>query len=116
MTHAAIDACLKKLYMLKEKYQSIDALETEWLDSLSIDHVLQGSTHPGPSRSSGAYLYAGTVFQVSQFLTHDRPNSDTSYFYSSTTFPRSIRCMLTASLLMKLDKLVSAPQRWCYVP
>ncbi|KAJ3833831.1 hypothetical protein F5878DRAFT_387710 [Lentinula raphanica] len=65
MTHAAIDAVLKKLTYLIQCYQSIDSLPNVWLNNLSIEHVTNGNDHAAPSDSSVFSLYAGTIFQVS---------------------------------------------------
>ncbi|KAJ7030016.1 P-loop containing nucleoside triphosphate hydrolase protein [Mycena alexandri] len=69
MTHAAIEAVLSKLDHLKDCYNRIDSLPTEWLDSVQIEHVLKGHDHPGPSKSapSATLVYAGTVYQLYNF-------------------------------------------------
>jgi hypothetical protein len=65
MTHAAIDACLSKLRNLTGRSQSLRGLPTAWLDKVKIEHVLKGSDHPLPARTtSNTYIYAGTVYQV----------------------------------------------------
>lgn len=69
VTHAAIDAVLKKLSYLIQCYRSIDSLPTEWLDSVSIEHITNGNEHAGPSPSSSFSLFAGTIFQVRQGLS-----------------------------------------------
>lgn len=65
MTHAAIDACRKKLVHLISCYRAIDSLSTAWLDRVKVEQVLKGSEHPAPS-SSGLfdYIYTGTTYQV----------------------------------------------------
>ena len=67
MTHAAIHACLSKLQHLRECYLQIPNLQMEWLDNLSVEHVVRGLTHPrrNPERT---YIYAGTVFQVESYF------------------------------------------------
>ncbi|KAJ3748603.1 hypothetical protein DFH05DRAFT_580966 [Lentinula detonsa] len=67
VTHAAIDAVLKKLTYLVECYKSINSLPTEWLDKVSIEHVTNGNDHAAPSGSSAFSLYAGTIFQLYNF-------------------------------------------------
>ncbi|KAJ7594888.1 hypothetical protein C8J56DRAFT_927866 [Mycena floridula] len=69
MTHAAIDACLKKLYYLRDCYLDIEGLPTEWLSSVSFNHVLKGSEQHAPPKSPGSHLYAGTVYQVGLALS-----------------------------------------------
>ncbi|KAH7875454.1 uncharacterized protein C8R40DRAFT_1160716 [Lentinula edodes] len=64
VTHAAIDAVLKKLKHLTQSYKSIDSLPTEWLDKVSIEHVTNGNDHAAPSGSTAFSLYAGTIYQV----------------------------------------------------
>ncbi|KAJ6589935.1 hypothetical protein DFH09DRAFT_219264 [Mycena vulgaris] len=69
MTHAAIEAVLHKLSYLKDCYNSIDSLPTEWLANVRIEHVLKGNDHPAPAKSdpSASLLYAGTVYQLYNF-------------------------------------------------
>ncbi|KAJ4483538.1 hypothetical protein J3R30DRAFT_3731697 [Lentinula aciculospora] len=67
VTHAAIDAVLKKLTYLIQCYQSIDSLPAEWLHKVSIEHVTNGNDHAAPSDSSVFSLYAGTIFQLYNF-------------------------------------------------
>ncbi|KAJ7188762.1 hypothetical protein C8R46DRAFT_1055706 [Mycena filopes] len=69
MTHAAIEAVLSKLDHLKNCYNKIDSLPTEWLEKVQIEHVLKGHDHAGPSKSdpSAALVYAGTVYQLYNF-------------------------------------------------
>ncbi|KAF8070719.1 hypothetical protein FPV67DRAFT_1624405 [Lyophyllum atratum] len=68
MTHAAIDACRKKLIHLMGCYRAIDSLPTEWLNRVSVEQVLKGNEHPAPSSSdSSAYVYAGTTYQLYNF-------------------------------------------------
>jgi hypothetical protein len=64
MTHAAIEAVLKKLDYLIQCYRSIDSLPSKWLEQVSIEHVTNGNEHPAPSASQTFSLYAGTIFQV----------------------------------------------------
>lgn len=64
VTHAAIDAVLKKLTYLIQCYRSIDSLPNEWLDKIFIEHVKNGNEHAAPSVSSAFSLFAGTIFQV----------------------------------------------------
>jgi hypothetical protein len=65
MTHAAIEACMSKLKQLRAVYQSISGLEKsiKWLEDISLEHVLNGATHPPPGHHL-IHIYAGTVFQV----------------------------------------------------
>ncbi|KDQ50871.1 hypothetical protein JAAARDRAFT_211450 [Jaapia argillacea MUCL 33604] len=68
MTHAAIEACLKKLSYLMESYRRIEGFSAEWLDNVQVEHVLKGGEHPAPSaRSSNVFIYAGTVYQLYNF-------------------------------------------------
>ncbi|KAJ7099528.1 hypothetical protein B0H15DRAFT_878098 [Mycena belliarum] len=69
MTHAAIEAILHKLSYLRDCYNSIDSLPTEWLADFQIEHVLKGNDHAAPSKSrpSVNLLYAGTVYQLYNF-------------------------------------------------
>ncbi|KAF5357356.1 hypothetical protein D9758_005886 [Tetrapyrgos nigripes] len=69
MTHAAIEAVLKKLSYLVECHRSIESLPTDWLEKVKIEHVFKGSDHPAPSRSRtiAYYLYAGTIYQLYNF-------------------------------------------------
>ncbi|KAJ7169128.1 P-loop containing nucleoside triphosphate hydrolase protein [Mycena crocata] len=69
MTHAAIEAVLNKLSHLKDCYNAIDSLPTAWLKNVKIEHVVKGSDHASPSKSSpeASLLYAGTVYQLYNF-------------------------------------------------
>jgi len=66
MTHAAIDACLRKITYLVGCYRAIDSMPAQWLDNFKVEHVLKGNEHPAPPNagSSAKLLYAGTVYQV----------------------------------------------------
>lgn len=67
VTHAAIEACLKKLQFLMGCIQRIESYEKGWLNRLRVEHVLKGGEHPGPSKQGGedeTIIYAGTVYQV----------------------------------------------------
>ena len=63
VTHAAINAFLEKLNHLRDCYCQIPNLSLEWLNNVSIEHVVRGLTHV-KSDGDGIYIYAGTVFQV----------------------------------------------------
>ncbi|KJA28890.1 hypothetical protein HYPSUDRAFT_1082968 [Hypholoma sublateritium FD-334 SS-4] len=68
ITHAAIEACRSKLVRLMDAYRSVESLPHKWLDEVKVEVVSRGNDHPGPSRSdNGTYIYAGTLFQLSNF-------------------------------------------------
>ncbi|KAF5393462.1 hypothetical protein D9757_000477 [Collybiopsis confluens] len=64
VTHAAIEAVLKKLSSLIKCYKSVDSLPSAWLDKVSIEHVTNGNQHSSPRASVDFSLYAGTIFQM----------------------------------------------------
>jgi len=66
MTHAAIDACLRKIKYLLGCYRAIDSMPAQWLDNFKVEHVLKGNEQLAPPNagSSAKLLYAGTVYQV----------------------------------------------------
>ncbi|KAF8171884.1 hypothetical protein BJ912DRAFT_994826 [Pholiota molesta] len=67
-THSAIEACRSKLVKLMAAYRSIESLPLKWLDDVHIDVVNRGNDHPAPPKSgSGIHIYAGTLFQLSNF-------------------------------------------------
>lgn len=65
MTHAAIEAVTAKIRALAANYRACGqfGLNLQWLDHINLERILQGSSHPAPSKDE-AYIYAGTVFQV----------------------------------------------------
>ncbi|KIK67555.1 hypothetical protein GYMLUDRAFT_37712 [Collybiopsis luxurians FD-317 M1] len=67
VTHAAIEAVLKKLSSLIQYYKSIDSLPSKWLETVSIEHVTNGNEHRPPQTSVDFSLYAGTIFQLYNF-------------------------------------------------
>jgi hypothetical protein len=68
MTHAAIEAMLNKLAFLIDCYRTIASLPTEWLDDVKVERVLKGNDHAPPSHIHLVYIYAGTLYQVSQLI------------------------------------------------
>lgn len=64
MTHAAIEACLGKIKALMQRYREIPGLNASWLDSITLERIFSGGTHP-ISRDAKTHIYAGTVYQVS---------------------------------------------------
>jgi hypothetical protein len=69
VTHAAIQACLSKLAKLVAAHRALVGLPVAWLDSLSIEHIEQGSSHAlPPVGGRRSHIYAGTVYQVGGHL------------------------------------------------
>lgn len=105
VTHAAIQACIKKLNTLMEAYRLFPGMKLDWLDNVKLERVQSGALHPAPEDKNATYIYAGTVYQVSLPIIAKRENiakiSDISCITSATEFT----VLSTASLLMKLDNL-----------
>ncbi|KAG5637725.1 hypothetical protein H0H81_003435 [Sphagnurus paluster] len=71
MTHAAIDACRKKVFNLMNCYrrlgQTIESFPTGWLDQVNVEQVLSGTTHRAPSSQFLVNIFAGTTYQRHSF-------------------------------------------------
>lgn len=93
MTHAAIEACLAKLYQLVERYREIPDLSTSWLDKIKIEHVVKGNDH-NPPVAEFDYVYAGTVYQV--WINESILNLlITTLYYSSTILANDVHLRWT---------------------
>ncbi|KAF8963694.1 hypothetical protein BDZ97DRAFT_1819948, partial [Flammula alnicola] len=77
ITHAAIEACQSKLLRLMDAYRSIDSLPHKWLDEVEVEVVSRGNDHPAPPKSgSGLRIYAGTIYQLSNFTKRNSMEVD----------------------------------------
>ena len=105
VTHAAIQACIKKLNTLMETYRLFPGLRLDWLNNVKLERVQSGALHPAPEDTNATYIYAGTVYQVSLSLISKRADITNIFDASYTTSAIEFTVLLTALLLMKLDNL-----------
>lgn len=71
MTHAAIEAIVGKLNSLIGHYRALKERDTSWLDMISLERVLSGTTHQAP-KVKKVYIYAGTTYQLYKFCEKSR--------------------------------------------
>ncbi|KIM22774.1 hypothetical protein M408DRAFT_279472 [Serendipita vermifera MAFF 305830] len=71
MTHAAIEAIVGKLNSLIGHYRDLKERDTSWLDMISLERVLSGTTHQAP-KVKKVYIYAGTTYQLYKFCEKSR--------------------------------------------
>ncbi|CCA67835.1 hypothetical protein PIIN_01659 [Serendipita indica DSM 11827] len=68
MTHAAIEAIVGKIESLIGKYLAIKDRDSLWLNSVDLQRVRQGKTHPHPVLDNNkVYIFAGTTYQLYRF-------------------------------------------------
>jgi hypothetical protein len=103
MTHAAIQACLRKLRYLMHCVHAVDSVHTleHWIDNVTVENVLKGKTHDPPKDMERTYVYAGTVFQVCYQSPLYQARALTGY-HSCTISQRRTKSMWIVLLSTKL--------------
>ncbi|PPQ75118.1 hypothetical protein CVT26_008296 [Gymnopilus dilepis] len=67
-THAAVEACYRRLRNLMGIYVAVSPMQKSWLDGVNTQNVCRGTSHPPPPEGgSGIDIYAGTMYQLHNF-------------------------------------------------